>query len=719
MKDNNFENENLEQNEEKDILNNSYDEEKTNDNVLEENKKINKEENKHEKDEVKKEEQLKEEQLEDEEELEKAKKEMKEKFQEVFKNKASKDNKPFKFKFSLKGLLMLIFIIALVMYIPTIMSESKMGEPKEISYSQFIETINSGEIKLVEEKEGYVYGYKEVVEKQEMGNAFKARLITNRLGEDTTLREIITAHTVQIKSVPPQQLPFIVNLLLSWLPMLLLIGVWVFMLRGMNKGNGGGPQIFNMTKSKTKDNGEDIATVTFADVAGIDEAKQELQEVVEFLKEPEKFKSIGARIPKGVLLLGSPGTGKTLLAKAVAGEAKVPFFSMSGSEFVEMFVGVGASRVRDLFNKARKNAPCIVFIDEIDAVGRKRGTGSGGGNDEREQTLNQLLVEMDGFGTEETIIVLAATNRPDVLDRALKRPGRFDRQVTVDKPDLKGREEILKVHAKNKKFSSDIDFKTIAKKTAGLVGADLANILNEAAILAARAGRAEITMADLEEASEKVEMGPEKRSKVVAEIDKKITAYHEAGHAVVGFALGDENKVHKITIIPRGFAGGYTMSLPAEEKMFQSKKYLLNRMIGLYGGRAAEEIIFGEENITTGASNDIERATAIAQFIVTRVGMNSKFGPIMLDGTQEGDMFQRKYYSEQTGKEVDDEIRKIINETYQAAIKILRDNRDKLEKVTQVLLEKETIMGDEFEQIMLGKYEADEADIEKFENLDV
>lgn len=716
MKDNNFENENLEQNEEKDILNNSYDEEKTNDNVLEENKKMNEKENKNEKDETKKEEKLQEEKLQDDEELEKVKKEMKEKFQEVFKNRTPKNDKPFKFKFSLKGLLMLIFIVALIMYIPTIMSESKMGEAKEISYSQFIETINSGEIKSVEEKEGYIYGYKEVLEKQEVGNAFKARLITNRLGEDASLREVITAHTVQIKSVPPQQLPFIVNLLLSWLPMLLLIGVWIFMLRGMNKGNGGGPQIFNMTKSKTKENGEDVATVTFADVAGIDEAKQELQEVVEFLKEPEKFKSIGARIPKGVLLLGSPGTGKTLLAKAVAGEAKVPFFSMSGSEFVEMFVGVGASRVRDLFNKARKNAPCIVFIDEIDAVGRKRGTGSGGGNDEREQTLNQLLVEMDGFGTEETIIVLAATNRPDVLDRALKRPGRFDRQVTVDKPDLKGREEILKVHAKNKKFSSDIDFKTIAKKTAGLVGADLANILNEAAILAARAGRAEITMADLEEASEKVEMGPEKRSKVVAEIDKKITAYHEAGHAVVGFALGDENKVHKITIIPRGFAGGYTMSLPAEEKMFQSKKYLLNRMIGLYGGRAAEEIIFGEENITTGASNDIERATAIAQFIVTRVGMNSKFGPIMLDGTQDGDMFQRKYYSEQTGKEVDDEIRKIINETYQAAIKILTDNRDKLEKVTQILLEKETIMGDEFEEIMLGKYEVD---IEKFENLDV
>ena len=376
---------------------------------------------------------------------------------------------------------------------------------------------------------------------------------------------------------------------------------------------------------------------------------------------------------------------------------------MSGSEFVEMFVGVGASRVRDLFNKARKNAPCIVFIDEIDAVGRKRGTGQGGGNDEREQTLNQLLVEMDGFGTDETIIVLAATNRADVLDKALTRPGRFDRQVYVDMPDLRGREAILKVHAKNKKFAADVDFNIIAKKTAGMAGADLANILNEGAILAARAGRTEITMADLEEASEKVQMGPEKRSKVIADIDKKITAYHEAGHAVVNYMQGGETKVHKITMIPRGPAGGYTMPLPAEERMYHSKKQFLDEMSELYGGRAAEEIIFGKEYITTGASSDIQRATAIARYIVTQIGMDEKFGPILLDGTQDGDMFQRKYYSEQTGKEIDDEIRRLVKERYQKAIDILNENRNKLEEVTRVLLEKETIMGPEFEAIMADK----------------
>ncbi len=615
---------------------------------------------------------------------------------------------------------MLVFIISLIMYIPTIMSESKQAETKEVSYSKFIENLKAGEIKEIQERDGYVYGLKEISDetktqtavsktsirdvfsgsKQEISsNGYRARLITDRLGYDKELLQLISEKNVIIKSLAPEQAPILLSLLISWVPTLFIIGVLFFMINRMNKG-GGGPQIFNMGKSKTKENGENISNVTFADVAGIEEAKHELEEVVEFLKEPEKFKKIGAKIPKGVLLLGNPGTGKTLLAKAVAGEAKVPFFSMSGSEFVEMFVGVGASRVRDLFNKARKNAPCIVFIDEIDAVGRKRGTGQGGGNDEREQTLNQLLVEMDGFGTEETIIVLAATNRPDVLDRALKRPGRFDRQVMVDMPDLKGRVAILKVHARNKKFSSDVNFEIIAKKTAGFAGADLANVLNEAAIIAARFGREEITMADVEEASEKVVMGPEKRSKVVAEADKKIIAYHEAGHAVVNHIIGGETKVHKITMIPRGMAGGYTMPLPAEERMLNSKKYFLNQMVELYGGRAAEEVVFGDENITTGASNDIERATNIARFIVTRIGMTSKFGPILLDGTQDGDLFERKYYSEQTGKEIDDEIRKIITESYEKAKTILIENRNKLEAVTQRLLENETIMGDEFEAIM-------------------
>ena len=629
--------------------------------------------------------------------------------------------KAVKVNFNFKGLLMLIFIITLAFVVPSMMDESASEKTNDISYSTFIKNIEDKNINVIEERDGYIYGYKEDpaklnqvtqnksgglkaklgIKTEEEVQGFKARLITNRLGEDANLMTVINNNSAIIRSIDPPEPSLLLSIVLAFLPYIIMIGFLVFMLNRMNRGgSGGGPQIFNMGKSRAKENGENISNVTFADVAGIDEAKQELKEVVDFLKEPEKFRKIGAKIPKGVLLLGEPGTGKTLLAKAVAGEAKVPFFSMSGSEFVEMFVGVGASRVRDLFNKARKNAPCIVFIDEIDAVGRKRGTGQGGGNDEREQTLNQLLVEMDGFGTDETIIVLAATNRADVLDKALRRPGRFDRQVVVDMPDIKGREEILKVHAKGKKFAPDVDFKIIAKKTAGMAGADLANILNEGAILAARAGRTEITMADLEEASEKVQMGPEKKSKVVPEDEKKMVAYHEVGHGIVGYIIGGGDRVHKITMIPRGQAGGYTLSLPEEEKSFHSKKYMLDRIARYFGGRAAEEIIFGKDNITDGAGSDIYYATLIAKDIVTKYGMTEKFGPVFLEATEEDYMLQRKYYSEQTGKEVDDEIRKIITEQYSRAKNILLDNRDKLEEVTNILLEKETIMGDEFEAIM-------------------
>lgn len=602
-------------------------------------------------------------------------------------------------KFSFKGFVMLIFVLTILLSLPTMLEDVEKTPAREVSYTEFIKMSENKNIARVEEKEGYVYGF---IGEGENLKGYKTRMITDRLGSDSNLVKVLENSNISIKSVPPQELPFLVSILVSWFPMLLLIGIWFFMLNRMNKGGGGGPQIFNMGKSRAKENGEEISNTTFKDVAGIDEAKHELQEVVEFLREPEKFKKLGAKIPKGVLLLGSPGTGKTLLAKAVAGEAKVPFFSMSGSEFVEMFVGVGASRVRDLFARARKNAPCIVFIDEIDAVGRKRGSGQGGGNDEREQTLNQLLVEMDGFGNEETIIVIAATNRPDVLDKALRRPGRFDRQVFVDRPDIKGRKEILEVHARGKKFAEDVNFETVARKTVGLVGADLANILNEAAILAARAGRTEITMADLEEASEKVEMGPEKKSKVVTEAEKLKTAYHEAGHAVINYLyLNDTDPVHKVTIIPRGMAGGYTMSLPNEDRYFYSKEWFINRMKMAYGGRAADELVSGELN--TGASSDIQHATSIAHSIVTRYGMNEKFGPILLDGTNEGDMFQSKYYSDVTGKEVDEEIIKLVKTTYAETVQALKDNRDKLDRLAHALCERETIMQEEFEMLMEGK----------------
>lgn len=636
------------------------------------------------------------------EELEERKRKIKEKLKEGIdkgkQDKDSNDSRELGGRFNLKGFVMLLFIVTIILSLPTMFSKSDSTNVKTISYTDFLQDVKDNKLVRVDEREGYIYGY--TAEKD--ASVVKARMITDRLGGDLQLVDLIENKNIQIQSLPPQELPFLLNMLASWFPMLLLIGIWIFMLNKMNKGSGGGPQVFNMGKSKAKENGENVSQVTFADVAGIDEAKVELEEIVQFLKEPDKFKNLGAKIPKGVLLLGAPGTGKTLLAKAVAGEAGVPFFSMSGSEFVEMFVGVGASRVRDLFSKARKNSPCIIFIDEIDAVGRKRGSGQGGGNDEREQTLNQLLVEMDGFGSDETIIVLAATNRPEILDKALMRPGRFDRQVVVDRPDIKGREAILKVHSRNKKFASDVDFDVIARKTPGFVGADIANMLNEAAILAARAGRDEINMSDLEEASEKVTIGPERKSRMAVQKERIIVAYHEVGHAMTQRLSPHTEPVHKVTIIPRGMAAlGYTMTLPTEDRYLKSKNEFLSELVTLLGGRASEEVVFGD--ITTGASNDIERATAIAHAMVTKYGMSDKFGPIMLDATRDGDMFQQKLYGETTSKEIDDEIRRLVTTAYNKAKEILTENRETLENITQALLRLETITGEELDEMLKGK----------------
>ncbi len=496
-----------------------------------------------------------------------------------------------------------------------------------------------------------------------------------------------------------------------------IIIIWVVIMRRMSGGLGG-DKTLSFGKAKIKNSNDESKRNVFDDVAGADEEKEELEEIVEFLKNPEKFNTLGARIPKGVLLMGPPGTGKTLLARAVAGEAGVPFFSISGSDFVEMFVGVGASRVRDLFEQAKKNAPCIIFIDEIDSVGRQRGTGLGGGHDEREQTLNQLLVEMDGFDANIGVIMIAATNRPDILDPALLRPGRFDRQVVMAQPTIKGREEILHIHAKNKPLGPDVDLKVIAAQTAGFTGADLENILNEAALLAARRDKKAITMAEIEEATIKVVVGTEKRSKVMTEKNKKITAYHETGHAIAHYFCETQDDVHQISIIPRGFAGGYTMSLPREDKMYNSLNEMKEEIVVLLGGRVAESLIFGD--ITTGASNDIERATDIARSMVTRYGMSQKLGPIAFGQSNDEifigrDMGHVKNYSEKVASEIDDEIYDIVKEGYDRVTQILTEHMDKLHEVAQVLLVKEKISGDEFDAIMKGTYvpEPEETESEK------
>ena len=504
--------------------------------------------------------------------------------------------------------------------------------------------------------------------------------------------------------IRPQETSWLISLLPTLIMFAVLIIFWVVMMRRLGSSMGGDKQM-NFGKAKIKQMSDEKRKTTFADVAGADEEKEELREIVEFLKNPSKYNSLGARIPKGVLLVGPPGTGKTLLARAVAGEAGVPFFSISGSDFVEMFVGVGASRVRDLFDKAKKNHPCIIFIDEIDAVGRQRGAGLGGGHDEREQTLNQLLVEMDGFGANEGVIMIAATNRPDILDPALMRPGRFDRQVMVGYPDIKGREEILRVHAKGKPLAPDVVLSTIAKSTAGFTGADLENLLNEAALLAARKNHRAITMEEIEEATIKVVVGTEKKSRVMSEKEKKLTAYHEAGHALATYYCKTQDPVHQISIIPRGMAGGYTMHLPTEDRSYKSRDEMREELVVLLGGRVAEALVL--DDISTGASNDIERATKIARAMVTKYGMSEKLGPITY-GSDDSNPFLGKEmghisnYSEQTASEIDEEIQSIISTAYQKTETILTDHIDELHRLAGVLYEKEKIDGVEFQQVMDG-----------------
>jgi len=572
------------------------------------------------------------------------------------------------------------FVIALLMVMMFNFFNTGQGVREKISYTAFLEKVQKGNIKTVVIKEQKVTG--EFTD----GSQFETYA-----PKDSGMVSILRENNVQIFAKPPDQNPWYVQVLISWLPFILLIGIWIFFMRKMQ---GGGGQAFNFGKSKAKLLTKEQQKVTFKDVAGADEAKEELEEIIEFLKEPQKFQKLGGRIPKGVLLVGPPGTGKTLLAKAVAGEAGVPYFSISGSDFVEMFVGVGASRVRDLFEQGKKNAPCIIFMDELDAVGRHRGAGLGGGHDEREQTLNQLLVEMDGFESNEGVILIAATNRPDVLDPALLRPGRFDRQVVVPPPDRKGRLEILQVHAKKIPLADDVDLDIVAKGTPGFAGAELANLVNESSLLAARQNRDKVTMDDFEESKDKVMMGKERRSIVISDVEKENTAYHEAGHAIVAILTPGTDPLHKVSIIPRGMALGVTQQLPEDDRYMHTKEYLLGRLAVLMGGRAAEELVF--DRLTTGAGNDISRATDITRKMVCSWGMSSKIGPLFF-GKKDDAVFlgkeisSSKDYSEKTAVMIDEEIKTIVSNSYKKAKNILQKNRNLLDQTAQLLLEKETI----------------------------
>ncbi len=587
-----------------------------------------------------------------------------------------------------KNVLFYLLIILVIIWMFDLYGE-KNSKPADISYTSFMQHVQQDEIKQVTIVDNVISG------KLKDGKEF-----STVAPNDSKLVEKLEAKKVDIKAELPPQPPWWMSILSSILPMLIIVGLW-FML--MNQGGAGGGKVMNFGKSRARRYDEEKLKITFKDVAGAEEAKQELEEVVEFLKHPQKYNDLGAKIPKGVLLYGPPGTGKTLLAKAVAGEAGVPFFSISGSDFVEMFVGVGASRVRDLFDQAKKSAPCIVFIDEIDAVGRQRGAGLGGGHDEREQTLNQLLVEMDGFSANEGIIMIAATNRPDILDPALLRPGRFDRQIVVDRPDIKGRTEILKVHVKGKPMGPDVNLDVIAQRTPGFTGADLSNLVNEAALLTARKDKKAINMPEMEEAAERVIMGPERKSRVISDKEKRLTAYHEGGHTIVGMLLEHTDPVHKVTIIPRGRAGGYTLSLPKEDKYYATRSEMLDELKVLLGGRVAEALVLKE--ISSGASNDLQRATQLARQMICEYGMSENIGPVTFGHRQDQvflgrDIARDKDYSEEVAAEIDKEVRSFMEDAYAATEKLLSDNIDKLHVIAKALMEKETLEEEEINQLV-------------------
>lgn len=564
---------------------------------------------------------------------------------------------------------------------------------QEINYTEFVKQVDDKNVSKVVIQDKNIKGT--------LSDGTEFTTITPGYpSSDDELIKTLEANGVEIKAENPPETPWWMTLFSSLLPMILLIAVWFFI---MQQSQGGGSRVMSFGKSRAKMMGDKVK-VTFSDVAGADEAKQELAEVVEFLKHPKKFNDIGAHIPKGVLLFGPPGTGKTLLAKAVAGEAGVPFFTISGSDFVEMFVGVGASRVRDLFEQAKKNAPCIVFIDEIDAVGRQRGAGLGGGHDEREQTLNQLLVEMDGFAANEGIIIIAATNRPDILDPALLRPGRFDRQIVVDRPDVRGREAILKVHTKGKPIEENVNLNVLARRTPGFTGADLSNLVNEAALLSARRNNKTISMNALEDSIERVIAGPERKSKVISDREKRLTAYHEGGHALIGLLLPNADPVHKVTIIPRGRAGGYTLMLPKEDRSYATRSELLDRLKTMLGGRVAEEVVLKE--ISTGASNDIQQASSLVRSMITQYGMSDVLGPISFGEGQDHQVFlgrdlnNQRNYSEDVACEIDKEVRRYIEEAYEECRRLLVENIDKLHLIAKALMEKETLQAEELQKIM-------------------